>query len=50
MSGTVNLNATCHMDMIDPLYVASGFDVGLLVGMTGPRRRVAMMPLGWRQG
>ena len=23
------------MDMIEPLYVASGFVVGLLVGMTG---------------
>jgi len=24
-----------HPKMIDPLYVASGFGVGLLVGMTG---------------
>ncbi len=24
-----------HPEMIDPLYVASGFGVGLLVGMTG---------------
>ena len=33
------------MDMIDPLYVASGFGVGLLVGMTGVGGGSLMTPL-----
>src|SRR5437868_11969408 len=33
------------MDMIDPLYVASGFAVGLLVGMTGVGGGSLMTPL-----
>src|ERR1700704_227517 len=33
------------MNMIDPLYVASGFGVGLLVGMTGVCGGSLMMPL-----
>ena len=32
-------------DMIDPLYVASGFGVGLLVGMTGVGGGSLMTPL-----
>jgi uncharacterized protein len=34
--------------MIDPLYVASGFGVGLLVGMTGVGSGSLMTPLGTR--
>ena len=34
------------MDMIEPLYVASGFGVGLLVGMTGVGARSLMTALG----
>src|SRR6202521_1599456 len=33
------------MDMIEPLYVASGFGVGLLVGMTGVGGGSLMTPL-----
>ena len=33
------------MDMIDPLYVASGFGVGLLVGLTGVGGGSLMTPL-----
>src|ERR1700678_2794635 len=33
------------MDMIDPLYVASGFGVGLLVGFTGVGGGSLMTPL-----
>jgi uncharacterized protein len=33
------------MDMVDPLYVASGFGVGLLVGMTGVGGGSLMTPL-----
>jgi hypothetical protein len=36
--------------MIDPLYVASGFGVDLLVGMTGAGSGSLMTPLGTRQG
>src|SRR5213592_5222292 len=34
-----------HLEMIDPLYVASGFGVGLLVGMTGVGGGSLMTPL-----
>ncbi len=33
------------LEMIDPLYVASGFGVGLLVGMTGVGGGSLMTPL-----
>ena len=38
-------NGTCTLEMIDPLYVASGFGVGLLVGMTGVGGGSLMTPL-----
>src|SRR5213076_1755275 len=34
-----------HLEMIDPLYAASGFGVGLLVGMTGVGGGSLMTPL-----
>jgi uncharacterized protein len=34
------------MDMIGPLYVASGFGVGMLVGLTGVRGSSLMTALG----
>jgi uncharacterized membrane protein YfcA len=36
------------LEMIDPLYVASGFGVDLLVGMTGVGGGSLMTPLGTR--
>src|SRR3954467_8403449 len=38
-------NGTCAWKMIDPLYVASGLGVGLLVGMTGVGGGSLMTPL-----
>jgi hypothetical protein len=44
-SGSEHWNQDLIPEMIDPLYVAAGFGVGLLVGMTGVGGGSLMTPL-----